>query len=288
MPRLGRIRVKEPTQVEGRILSATISRDADRWFVSFTVQRERPDPAAVKGPVVGIDLGVNCFAVLSDGERIESPGPLERSLRRLRRLSRRHSRTQRGSRNRRRSALRLARLHRRIRNQRRDFLHKATTRLSKTKGVIVIEDLCISGLTRCARGTRQRPGRRVRAKSVLNRRILDQGWGELRQMLAYKTRWYGSELRTAPSFYPSTRTCSACGIVVEALPAWARSWTCPRCGVAHDRDRNAAINLALLATGSSPGSDACGDPSGGGTDLVRSTSHGSLKQEANACFPHVG
>jgi putative transposase len=191
LPRLGRIRVKEATRVEGRILSATVSRDADRWFVSFTVERHRPDPASLQGPVVGIDLGVNCFAVLSDGERIESPRPLQRSLRRLRRLSRQHSRKQRGSCNRRKSAVRLARLHRRVRNQRRDFLHKATTRLSKTKRVIVIEDLCISGMTRSARGAPRCPGRRVRAKSGLNRSrgphsrfiangvpVLDQGWGE--------------------------------------------------------------------------------------------------------------
>ena len=253
--------------LRARILSATVSRDADRWFVSFTVERQRPDPAPLQGPVVGIDLGVNCFAVLSDGERIESPRPLQRSLRRLRRLSRQHSRRQRGSCNRRRSAVRLARLHRRVANQRRDFLHKATTRLSKTKRVIVIEDLCVSGMTRSARGSRQRPGRKVRAKSGLNREMLDQGWGEFGRMLAYKTKWYGSELRTAPWFYPSSRTCSACGIVLESLPLSARSWTCPGCGAGHDRDLNAAINLAAFATESSSGSDACGDSSGGGTDM---------------------
>lgn len=103
LPRLGRIKVKEPTCVKGRVLSVTVRRDADRWFVSFTVERERPDPTPVHGPTVGIDLGVNCFAVLSNGERIESPRPLEGSLKRLRRLSRQHSRKQRGSCNRRKS-----------------------------------------------------------------------------------------------------------------------------------------------------------------------------------------
>jgi putative transposase len=132
LPRLGRIRVKEKTAVKGRVLSATVSREADRWFVSFTVERERDiaEPRS-EGPDVGIDLGVLSFAVLSDGRELQSPRPLERSLKRLGRLQRKHSRKQKGSSNRRKSAVRLGRLHRRIRNQRRDFLHKATTALAK-------------------------------------------------------------------------------------------------------------------------------------------------------------
>ncbi|EQD33852.1 transposase, is605 family, orfb [mine drainage metagenome] len=133
LPRVGCVRTKETTEkFHGRILSATVSREADRWYVSLTVEVERNDPQPVEGPVVGIDLGLNCFAVLSDGTQIESPRPLAKALRRLRHRQRLHSRKQRGSRNRRKSAAGLGRLHRRIRCRRMDFLHKASTGLAKT------------------------------------------------------------------------------------------------------------------------------------------------------------
>ena len=268
LPRLGRIRVKERTAVKGRILSATVSREADRWFVSFTVERERPDPKPVEGDIIGVDLGVAHFATVSDGDVLEAPRPLARHLKKLKRLQRQHSRKQKGSSNRRKSATHLARLHRRIRNIRQDFLHKATTRLAKTKRVIVVESLAIRNLTRSARGTTASPGKRVRQKAGLNRSILDQGWGLFLWMLVYKTFWYGSKLLQAAPYYASSKTCSSCGAYRAELPLAVRRWRCEACGVEHDRDRNAAINLANLArsTESSSGTYACRDPSGGGTD----------------------
>jgi putative transposase len=141
LPRLGAIRSKEGTEkFRGRILSATVRREADRWYVSLTVEVERAAPEPVVGPVVGVDLGLNSFAVVSDGEReetIEAPKPLGRQLQLLRRRSKRHSRKRRGSRNRARSAVGLARRHRRIRNVRTDFLHKLSTTLARTKSVVV-------------------------------------------------------------------------------------------------------------------------------------------------------
>ena len=266
LPRLGRLRVKEQTAVKGRMLSATVSREADRWFVSFAVERERAVAATRReGPDVGIDLGIHSFAVLSDGTELQAPRPLDRGLKRLRRLQKKHSRKQKGSSNRRKSAVRLGRLYRRMRNQRRDFLHKATTELAKTKRVLVVEDLAVRSMSASARGTKEKPGTNVRAKSGLNRSILDQGWGEFRRMLAYKTVWYGSTLLVAPPGYASSKTCSACGFVVDRLPLSIRQWQCPVCGVMHNRDLNAALNLEKLATASSAGRYACGDPSGGGT-----------------------
>jgi putative transposase len=270
LPRLARIRTKEGTdQFRGRILSATVVREADRWYVSLTVEVERKDPKAVVGGVAGIDLGLTCFAKISDGsleEAVASPKPLARRLELLKRRGRQHSRKVRGSRNQVRSALRLARLHRRIRNVRSDFLHKLSTTLAKAKSVVVLEDLNVSGMVR---------------NHSLARSISDAGWSSFRRMLKYKSQWYGSRLVLAPRFFPSTKTCSGCGHVIESLPLHMRSWACPSCGALHDRDENAARNLVAwyqLSTGSSPGSNACGESSGGKGSLP--FSHGSQKQES--------
>ena len=303
LPRIGKVRTKERTDQllellrsgKARILSATISREADRWFVSLTCEVERPDPEPreVRGPedVVGIDVGLEAFAVLSDGTRIEAPKPLEKVLRLLKRRSKQLSRKQKQtvmeqdpetgeerrrtvfSRNYEKAVLRLARLHRRVRNIRRDFLHKVATELAKAKPVLVVEDLNVQDLAR---------------NGSLSRAILDVGWGTFRRMLEYKCAWYGAVLLIAPWDFPSTKRCSRCGWVGPALPLSQRVFHCGACGLEADRDLNAALNLrnyGLAAlkgpTGSSPGSDACGDPSGGGTAREgRSTSYGSMKQEA--------
>ena len=234
LPRLGAIRTKEATdKFQGRILSASISREADRWYVSLTVEREKPDPVPVVGPVIGVDLGLTSFAVLSDGTVLESPRALDRSLRQLRRASRAHSRKRKGSRNRRKSAMRLARLHRRVRNQRCDFLHQATTALARTKSVIVVEDLHVRGMVR---------------NRHLARHISDAGWSEFRRLLAYKTVWYGSQLVVAPRFFASSKTCSVCGAVKEDLELSERVYRCEACESVLDRDLNAARNLAALAS----------------------------------------
>jgi putative transposase len=158
-------------------------------------------------------------------------------------------------------------LHRRIRNVRVDFLHKVSTRLARTKSVVVLEDLNVGGMVR---------------NRHLARHICDAGWSSFRRMLEYKSRWYGSKVGMAPRFFPSSKRCSECGHVVENLPLSARTWVCPACGVEHDRDANAARNLVAwyrLTTGSSPGNHACGEPSGG-AERKASASHGSAKQES--------
>lgn len=229
LPRLGFVRAKEPTEkFEGRILAATISREADRWYVSLQVERERPDPEPVEGPVVGVDLGLATFATITGEEPVLGPKPLANRLERLRIAQRRHSRKKKGSRNRRKSARRLARINRRIRNIRRDFLDKLTTRLAKTKSAVVVEDLSVSGM--------------IRNRS-LARAIADAGWGEFRRMLGYKCLWYGSSLVVAPRWFPSTRRCSECGEVGPKLNLGVRVFTCDCCGWSTGRDENAARNL---------------------------------------------
>jgi putative transposase len=232
LPKIGAIRTKEATgKLCGRILSASCRREADRWFVSICVRMDRPDPVALNGPAVGIDRGLRSFGVLSDGSIINNPRALEGGLRRLRRLNKAVARKRPASRNRAKARLALARHHRRMRNQRRDSLHNVTTRLAKTKPVIVLEDLNVAGL--------------VRNRHVA-RHVQDQGWAEFQAQLAYKTSWYGSTLLLAPRFYPSSRICSGCGAVRAKLRLSERVYSCKRCGFRIDRDLNASRNLARL------------------------------------------
>ena len=262
LPRLGKLRLKEFSQVNGKILSATVSREADRWFVSLSVEEEIEDPIPVQGNTIGIDLGLTSFVTTSEGVKVSAPKPLNKALKKLKRLSKQHSRKKAGSKNKRKSAFKLARHHRKIRNTRLDFQHKLSTQLAKTKSVIVVEDLSI---------------KKMLQKKGLSRPISDAGWAQFISMLEYKTEWYGSLLKKAPPYFPSTKTCSGCEHVTEGLTLNTREWICTYCGEKHDRDVNAAQNLLKLHTGSSPGIYACGDASSGESQKL--SSHASLKQE---------
>ncbi len=258
IPKLGWVRMREPLRFTGKVVSATVSRTADRWFVSITVDTADPPgrPAENQG-VVGVDVGVTALATLSTGETIAGPKPHTALLRRLRRLSRSLSRKQKGSRNRARARRKLARLHARIANIRQDAMHKLTNELARRFHTIVIEDLNVRGML---------------ANRHLARCIADMGWGKFRRQLEYKAARRGGLVVTADRFFASSRTCSACGHKLEVLPLAVRRWVCPSCGVWHDRDVNAARNLrayglAVLngATASSAGCEACGEESSGGS-----------------------
>jgi len=240
LPRIGIIKTHESTrklarrleQGTARILAATISRRADRWFVSFTVEVQRQVPASNgRLSVVGVDVGLRHLAVLSTGQTIANPRALEGSLRRLRRLNRHLARQTPGSRRRGRTQRRVARVHARAANLRRDALHKLTTALATQHGTVVVEQLNVAGLLRNRR---------------LARAIADTGMAQLRRQLAYKTTWYGSRLVVADPFYPSSKTCSACGWVKAKLTLAERTFRCEACGLRMDRDLNAARNLAKL------------------------------------------
>jgi putative transposase len=218
-----------------RILAATISRRADRWFVSFTVEVQRSIPATNgKASVVGVDVGVRQLAVLSNGMVIPNPRALEGSLRKLRRLNRQFARRRPGSKRRTRTQHRLARVHARAASLRRDALHKLTTSLATQHGTVVVEQLNVAGLLRNRR---------------LARAIADTGMAELRRQLTYKTTWYGCRLVVADRFFPSSKTCSACGWVKAKLTLAERTFCCKACGLRIDRDLNAARNLAKLVAG---------------------------------------
>ena len=256
LPKIGEVAMTEALRFEGRILGATVSRTADRWFVA--VQVEVPDAQFYRRrtahEVNGIDLGIKAAATISSGEVVEAPKPLKAALRRLkirsRRLSRklqaakkaagceRRARLPKGTRlpvsnNRRTSAATLAKLHARLANLRADFTHKLTTRLCREHQAFVIEDVNVKGML---------------ANEKLARAISDVGFGMLRSQLEYKAKRYGTRLVIADRWYPSSRLCSICGWKNEALTLSDRTWVCAQCGERHDRDLNAARNLKRLAT----------------------------------------
>ena len=270
LPRLGRLRLKErgylPTSgTPGvKVLSATVSEQAGHWYVSVQVEQERDVPTNA-GPVVGVDLGVKTLATLSDGTGIPNPKPLKRRLKKLKRLHRAVTRKREGSNNRKKAARRLGEAYRKVGNQRADTLHQVTTRLAKTKSVIVIEDLNVAGMLKNHR---------------LAQAIGDAGFGEFRRRLLYKAAWYGSRVMVASRWEPSSKTCSGCGWIDDHLTLGDRVFHCEACGQVLDRDRNAAINLSKLA-GSSPESrNACGGASAG-RGRVAAVQLAPVKQEPN-------
>jgi putative transposase len=179
-------------------------------------------------------VGLDNFASLSNEKKIVAPKPLNKKIKRLKRLSKQHSRKVKGSNNCKKSALKLARHHRKIRNIRKDFLHQISTELAKTKSVIIVEDLDIKKM--------------LQGPHNLNKSIHDAGWGEFRRMLEYKTRWYGSKLVVAPRYYPSSKLCSKCKFCLDKLPLSIRNWRCASCCSYHDRDINAdPKNLSVLS-----------------------------------------
>ena len=246
-----------------------VSREPDgRWYVTFTLDTDAPQPLEETSCAVGVDLGVADFAVTSDGNKVANPRHLERKARSLARYQRRLARCQNGSANRAKVAAKVARAHRKVRHARQDFLHRASTRLVRENDVIVIEDLAVANMVR---------------NRHLARAISDCGWGEFRRQLEYKCQRYGRRLVVIDRWYPSSKTCSACGHRLACLSLSTRQWTCPSCGFRHDRDINAAKNI--LAAGQAV--TACGaDVRHSGSPRVRS----AVKQEprpARAGIPVV-
>jgi putative transposase len=235
---------------KARILGATVRERAGRWWISFQTEIDRDEVNERRrvdehAPQCGIDLGLTTFAVIrnSDGtkEAIHAPKPLKTAQRALKRANRRLARTGEDSANRAKARTRVARLHLRVTDRRRDFLHKTTTRLARTKSAIAVETLNAQGMVRNRR---------------LARAVADAGFGEFVRQLDYKTAWYSSRLWKADRWFPSSKMCGApaCGRVDRTLGLADRMWTCAGCGTVHDRDDNAAGNLltAMLADTARP------------------------------------
>ena len=251
LPVVGWVAMREEVRFAGRIRSVTVSRRADAWYASFSIDVDREPVSRTDASVVGIDLGVSALATLSDGSKVAAPKPLRRYLKKLQRLSRALSRKRRGSRNRAKAKAKLARLHARIADIRSDTLHKLTTSLMRYR-TIVIEDLNIAGMLK---------------NPHLSGAIADVGLFEFRRQVDYKAAMVGSIVLVANRWFPSSKRCSACDTVKDDLGLSERTWTCSSCNTSHDRDENAAVNLARYAE-SSPAS-ACGaEGAGGGHQTV--------------------
>lgn len=227
-----RIVWSRPLPKNPNIRLVTVSRNArNQYFVSITVkeQIEQLEPVESK---IGIDVGLTTLLTLSTGEKIANPRHERKDRVKLAKAQREMSRKQKGSKNRAKARLKVAKVHGRIADRRHDHLHKLTTRLVRENQVIAIEDLSVRNMVK---------------NHKLARAISDASWGTFRQMLEYKAEWYGREVIAIDRWYPSSKTCSMCGAVVEKLPLNTREWEC-RCGAVHDRDINAAKNI--LAAGS--------------------------------------
>lgn len=233
------------------ITSVTVSRGGSRWYASVLckVQQDLPGPTLRQrsNGRVGVDLGVAHLAALSQplegASFVENPRYLQRSADRLARAQRRLSRTSKGSARSRHAAQRVAKIHHLIAEQRATYLHQLSKRLTTTFETVALEDLNVKGMTRSARGTRERPGKNVRAKSGRNRSLLDAAPGELRRQVEYKARWYGSRVAVCDRWFPSSQTCSDCGWRNTSLPSSQRVFVCAKCGLRMDRDLNAAHNI---------------------------------------------
>ncbi|MFD8049313.1 RNA-guided endonuclease InsQ/TnpB family protein [Streptomyces chartreusis] len=245
LPKIGEVKVKWSRILPATPTSVTVVKDvAGRYFASFVIDT---DPAADAARMpdtdrsIGIDLGLTHFAVLSTGEKIDSPRFLRRAEKKLKKAQRELSRKQKGSRNRAKARLKVARAHAKVADARREFHHQLSTRLISENQGIAVEDLSVAGL----------------ARTKLAKSVHDAGWSSFIGMLKYKAARYGRTLVSIGRFTPTSQTCSTCGAVDGPKPLNVREWTCAACGAVHDRDHNAAINVQTAA---GLAVSACGAP----------------------------
>ena len=217
-----------PLPTDAKPSSVTISKDcANRYFVSILVEDDiKPLPVVKK--MVGLDLGIKSMVALSTGERVGNPHYFAKDESRLAKAQRRHAKKKKGSKNRDKARLNVAKIHARIADRRRDYQHKLSTRIVHENQVMCVESLAVKHMVK---------------NHTLAKAIQDVGWGEFVRQLEYKSEWYGRTLIKIDQWYPSSQTCHACKHVLDSLPLDLREWVCPACGLLHDRDSNAALNI---------------------------------------------
>ena len=241
LPKLGWLRYRNSRDVLGEIKNATVSQTGGTWFVSIQTERE-VEPPVPHGGAIGIDMGIARFATLSDGTVFKPLNSFKKHQHRLARYQRALSRKVKFSNNRKKAKARVQRIHTRIANARKDSLHKTSTTISKNHAMVCIEDLPVRNMSRSAAGRPEKPGRNVRAKSGLNKSILDQGWFEFRRQLDYKLAWNGGWLVAVPPQYTS-QTCPCCGHVSADNRQTQAQFLCVECGFEENADVVGAINV---------------------------------------------
>ncbi|RQS54511.1 transposase, partial [Burkholderia sp. Bp8963] len=242
LPKLGWLRYRKSRDVLGTLKNVTVSQACDKWFVSVQTAREVEPPVPLATSAIGIDVGIARFATMSDGTFLAPLNSFKKHEVRLRRYQRAMSRKVKFSKNWRKAKARVQRIHTRIGNARRDYLHKATTTISNSHAMVSIEDLQVRNLSRSAAGSVEAPGKNVKAKSGLNKRILDQGWFEFRRQLAYKLAWNGGWLIAVPP-QNTSRTCPACRCVSADNRRTQAQFACVACGYKAHADVVGAMNI---------------------------------------------
>jgi putative transposase len=254
LPKLGSIEFRKSRELQGTPKNVTVSRQGKHWFVSIQCELEIEEPVHPSRGAVGIDLGIAKFATLSNGQVFEPLNSFKRLEEKLAKAQKSLSRKVKFSSNWKKQKSKVHSLHTSIANTRKDYLHKASTQIANENQVVILEDLKVSNMSKSAKGTVEKPGRQVAAKSGLNKSILDQGWFAFRQMLDYKLKWRGGELKIVSPHYTSQK-CSSCGHTAKENRTSQSKFYCVQCGFSENADLNAALNI--LAVGHTV--KACGD-----------------------------
>ena len=242
LPKIGWVQFIKSREIEGTPRNITVSRRGDHWYVSIQTEREIPEPVHLSASAVGIDLGIARFATLSDGSFLAPLNSFKKLEMKLAKEQRKLARKVKFSANWQKQKKKITRLHIRIADTRNDYLHKSSATISKNHAIVHVEDLKIRNMSRSAVGTTEAPGKNVRAKSGLNRVILDQGWFEFRRQLEYKLAWNGGWLVKVPP-QNTSRTCPACGLIAKENRKTQAQFRCVECGFEEHADLVGAINI---------------------------------------------
>jgi len=267
IPRLGWVRMAQELRFEGKLLFAVISKTANMWFAAITVDTTDTVSKPQVIGALGVDVGIKLLAVTSDGEVFTNPRALKNGAKKLRRLQKDVMRKKEGSSNRKKAIIKLAKQHYKITNVRRDAQHKATATITKSCSTVCIENLNIAGMLK---------------NHCLAKAVADASMAEFHRQLEYKAVWNSIMVVKANRFYPSSKTCSGCGFIKQNLGLKNRIYKCDCCGLAIDRDLNAALNLKQLAVSHTESLNACGDGSAG-LGIAPSVKLPSKKQEGG-CY----
>lgn len=276
LPKLGWLRYRNSRDVLGEVRNVTVSMSCGKWFISIQTAREVEQPVTQATTAIGIDVGIARFATMSDGTFLAPLNSFKRHEARLRRYQRAMSRKVKFSNNWKKAKARIQRIHAGIGNARRDFLHKATTAISQNHAMVCIEDLQVRNMSKSAAGSTEAPGRNVRAKSGLNKSILDQGWFEFRRQLDYKLQWNGGMLIAVPPANTS-RTCPICGCVAKENRQTQAEFVCVECGFEENADVVGAINI--LARGHRVA--ACGEPVQSGRSVKQEPTEATMRENSH-------